>query len=103
MMLDKYLLFNDWKKVDEDAFYDWKLLRKVKKVPYIKRSSSSDTCQVNRSLKILREKKDVRGVLGVLETCIRTNFVGVESPRWVFFQVAQSHNPSKILLGFTVK
>jgi hypothetical protein len=64
MMLDKYLLFNDWKKVDEDAFYDWKLLRKV-----------------NRSLKILREKKDVRGVLGVLETCIRTNFVGVESPR----------------------
>lgn len=63
-MLDKYLLFNDWKKVDEDPFYDWKLLRKV-----------------NRSLKILREKKDVRGVLGVLETCIRTNFVGVESSR----------------------
>ncbi|KAG2152274.1 patatin-domain-containing protein [Suillus cothurnatus] len=68
MMLDKYLLFNDWKKVDEDAFYDWKLLRKV-----------------NRSLKILREKKDVRGVLGVLETCIRTNFVGVESPRYQTF------------------
>ncbi|KAG2088483.1 acyl transferase/acyl hydrolase/lysophospholipase [Suillus discolor] len=64
MMLDKYLMFNDWKKVDEDAFYDWKLLRKV-----------------NRSLKILREKKDVRGVLGVLETCIRSNFVGVESSR----------------------
>lgn len=39
MMLDKYLMFNDWKKVDEDAFYDWKLLRKVKKVPYIKHSS----------------------------------------------------------------
>jgi hypothetical protein len=80
-MLDKYLLFNDWKKVDEDAFYDWKLLRKVKKVPYINYSSSSDACQVNRSLKILREKKDVRGVLGVLETCIRSNFVGVESSR----------------------
>ncbi|KAG2367348.1 acyl transferase/acyl hydrolase/lysophospholipase [Suillus spraguei] len=64
MLLDKYLLFNEWKKVDEDPFYDWKLLRKV-----------------NRSLRILREKEDVRGVLGVLETCIRTNFVGVESSR----------------------
>lgn len=37
--------------------------------------------QVNRSLKILRERNDVRGVLGILETCIRSNFAGVESPR----------------------
>lgn len=37
--------------------------------------------QVNRSLKVLREKKDVRGLLGVLETCIRNNFAGVESTR----------------------
>ncbi|KAG1754072.1 patatin-domain-containing protein [Suillus paluster] len=66
-MLDKYLLFDDWKQVDEDAFYDWKLLRKV-----------------NRSLKILREKNDVRGVLGVLETCVRANFVGVESSSETF-------------------
>ncbi|OAX43465.1 patatin-domain-containing protein [Rhizopogon vinicolor AM-OR11-026] len=62
--LDEYLGFDDWKKIDEDAFYDWKLVRKV-----------------NRSLKTLREKKDVRGVLGILEMCIRTNFVGVESSR----------------------
>ena len=37
--------------------------------------------QVRRSLRTLREKNDVRGVLGVLETCIRTNFAGVESAR----------------------
>lgn len=30
--LDEYLGFDDWKKIDEDAFYDWKLVRKVKKI-----------------------------------------------------------------------
>ncbi|KXN89616.1 hypothetical protein AN958_05483 [Leucoagaricus sp. SymC.cos] len=55
--LDEYLQFDEWKKVDEDPFYDWKLIRKVK-----------------RSLRNLREKKDARGCLGVLETCIRPNF-----------------------------
>ncbi|KAJ4481577.1 acyl transferase/acyl hydrolase/lysophospholipase [Lentinula edodes] len=62
--LDQYLHFDEWKKIDEDAFYDWKLVRKVK-----------------RSLRALREKKDARGCMGVLETCIRANFAGVESPR----------------------
>jgi len=27
--LDEYLHFDEWKKVDEDPFYDWKLVRKV--------------------------------------------------------------------------
>ncbi|KAL0949527.1 hypothetical protein HGRIS_009578 [Hohenbuehelia grisea] len=62
--LDEYLKFDEWKKVDEDTFYDWRLVRKVK-----------------RSLQSLRAKKDVRGVLGVLETCMRNNFAGVESAR----------------------
>lgn len=62
--LDKYLNFEEWKKVDEDSFYDWMLVRKVR-----------------RSLKTLREKNDVRGCLGVLETCMRSNFAAVESPR----------------------
>ncbi|KAI6105555.1 acyl transferase/acyl hydrolase/lysophospholipase [Pisolithus sp. B1] len=62
LALDEYLGFDEWKKTNEDSFYDWKLIGKV-----------------NRSLRILREKKDVRGVLGVLETCVRNNFGGVES------------------------
>ena len=62
--LDEYLHFEEWKKVDEDPYYDWKLVRKVR-----------------RSLKSLREKNDARGCLGVLETCIRPNFAGVESAR----------------------
>ncbi|EFI27715.1 patatin-like phospholipase domain-containing protein [Coprinopsis cinerea okayama7 len=62
--LDAYLQFDEWKKIDEDPYYDWKLVRKVK-----------------RSLQTLREKEDARGCLGVLETCIRSNFAAVESPR----------------------
>ncbi|RDB22700.1 hypothetical protein Hypma_010146 [Hypsizygus marmoreus] len=62
--LDEYLKFDEWKKVDEDPFYDWRLVKKVR-----------------RSLRTLRDKKDARGCLGVLETCIRTNFAGVESSR----------------------
>lgn len=62
--LDEYLGFQEWKRSDEDPFYDWMLVRKVK-----------------RSLKALQEKKDVRGCLGVLETCTRSNFAAVESSR----------------------
>ncbi|KAH7887712.1 acyl transferase/acyl hydrolase/lysophospholipase [Phlebopus sp. FC_14] len=64
LTLDKYLDFHEWKEVDEDPFYDWKLVKKV-----------------DRSLRILREKNDAHGLLGVLETCIRTNFAAVESAR----------------------
>ncbi|KAI0832430.1 patatin-domain-containing protein [Trametes gibbosa] len=64
LALDEYMHFDDWKLLDEDSYYDWKLVRKVR-----------------RSLKASREKNDARGVLGVLETCIRTNFAGVESAR----------------------
>ncbi|KAG6333768.1 hypothetical protein ID866_5316 [Astraeus odoratus] len=42
LALDEYLHFDEWKRIDEDAFYDWKLVRKVR-----------------RSLRVLREKNDV--------------------------------------------
>ncbi|KAI0092473.1 acyl transferase/acyl hydrolase/lysophospholipase [Irpex rosettiformis] len=64
LALDEYLHFDEWKTVDEDSYYDWKLVRKVL-----------------RTLKSLRAKNDAHGLLGVLETCIRTNFAGLESPR----------------------
>ncbi|KAI0761733.1 hypothetical protein BC629DRAFT_1726055 [Irpex lacteus] len=64
LALDEYLHFDEWKTIDEDSYYDWKLVRKVL-----------------RTLKNLRAKNDAHGLLGVLETCIRTNFAGVESPR----------------------
>ncbi|KAF7332233.1 Patatin-like phospholipase domain-containing protein [Mycena kentingensis (nom. inval.)] len=63
-VMDEYLQFDEWKKEDDDPFYDHKLLRRV-----------------HRSLKTLREKNDVRGCMGVLATCLRSNFAAVESPR----------------------
>ncbi|KAI0699797.1 acyl transferase/acyl hydrolase/lysophospholipase [Cytidiella melzeri] len=64
LAMDEYLHFDEWKSIEEDPYYDWKLARKVL-----------------RTLRNLRAKNDARGLLGVLETCIRTNFAGVESPR----------------------
>jgi len=63
-VFDEFLDFDAWKQTDEDPFYDWRLIRKVK-----------------QSLRALQAKNDARGVLGILETCIRNNFAGVESPR----------------------
>jgi hypothetical protein len=37
--------------------------------------------QVRRSLRNMRERNDVRGIVGILETCIRANFAGIESSR----------------------
>ncbi|KAI0650734.1 patatin-domain-containing protein [Trametes meyenii] len=68
LALDAYMQFDEWKILDEDPYYDWKLVRKVR-----------------RSLKTFREKNDARGVLGVLETCLRTNFAGVESARQTYY------------------
>ncbi|VDB98737.1 unnamed protein product [Peniophora sp. CBMAI 1063] len=62
--LDEYMGFHEWKEMDEDPFYDWRLVRKVR-----------------HSLKTLRRKDDARGLLGVLETCMRVNFAGIESSR----------------------
>ncbi|CAE6523164.1 unnamed protein product [Rhizoctonia solani] len=63
-VMDEYLGFEEWKQVDEDPYYDWTLVKKV-----------------YRSLRSFRAKDDARGVLGVLEVCIRANFAGIESTR----------------------
>ncbi|KIY49217.1 patatin-domain-containing protein, partial [Fistulina hepatica ATCC 64428] len=85
LTLDEYLQFDEWKKVDEDPYYDWKLVRKVR-----------------RSLRTLREANDVRGVMGVLETCIRPNFAAVESARYVFidFPLKTYHGSKKLIESF---
>ena len=82
LALDEYMHFDEWKLVDEDMYYDWKLVRKVRCMPSSHAAEGLlDFPKVRRSLKTFREKNDARGLLGVLETCIRTNFAGVESAR----------------------
>ena len=48
--------------------------------------------KVRRSLRTLREKNDVRALLGVLEMCIRYNFGGVDSARCVTFITSQAEH-----------
>ena len=75
LALDSYLNFDEWKFIDEDSLYDWRLIRKVLK-----------------SLKTLRAKDDARGVMGILETCLRTNFAGIESARYkILFNFCQAN------------
>ncbi|KAH7105702.1 patatin-domain-containing protein [Auriculariales sp. MPI-PUGE-AT-0066] len=62
--MDEYMGFNAWKRIEDDHFYDWTLVKKVRK-----------------SLKTSRSNDDARGVLGVLEVCLRANFAGIESTR----------------------
>ncbi|KAJ9098167.1 hypothetical protein QFC21_004496 [Naganishia friedmannii] len=62
--MDAHLGFDEWKAADEDNKYDFPLVRKVKK-----------------SLKSMRESGDVKGIMGVLEICVRNNFAGTESVR----------------------
>ncbi|KAI0081781.1 patatin-domain-containing protein [Panus rudis PR-1116 ss-1] len=64
LALDEYMHFDEWKHADEDPYYDWRLVRKVL-----------------RSLKTHRERNDSRALMEVLETCVRTNFAGIESSR----------------------
>jgi hypothetical protein len=33
LTLDRYLDFHEWKQVEEDPFYDWKLVKKVTRLP----------------------------------------------------------------------
>lgn len=33
LALDEYMHFDEWKLVDEDMYYDWKLVRKVRCMP----------------------------------------------------------------------
>lgn len=84
-MLDNFLDFDEWKRADEDPFYDWRLIRRVRIFRRHCHSGHRMPCpQVKQSLRALRAKNDARGVLGILGTCIRNNFAGVESPRSAF-------------------
>lgn len=72
--MDDFLGFDEWKENDEAREYDWPLVRKVR-----------------RSLVHLRKINDVRGLMGVLEICLRNNFAGTEGMR-IYSEVSQRAN-----------
>ncbi|EJU06193.1 patatin-domain-containing protein [Dacryopinax primogenitus] len=81
-MMDEYLDFNIWKHIDEDPYYDYQLVKKVR-----------------RSLRLHKERNDIRGLIGVLEVCLRPNFAGTENPRLY----SETFYGTKILLESYVK
>lgn len=34
--MDAYMHFDEWKRVDEDPYYDWKLVKKVESIRQLK-------------------------------------------------------------------
>ncbi|KAK8849542.1 hypothetical protein IAR55_004877 [Kwoniella newhampshirensis] len=60
--LDSYLGFDEWKEVEEDSYFDYTLVRRVR-----------------RTLIRLRAAKDTRGLMDTLAICVRSNFAGTES------------------------
>ncbi|CCG80650.1 Patatin-like phospholipase domain-containing protein SPAC1786.01c [Taphrina deformans PYCC 5710] len=62
--LDTYQGHDEWKTEPEFDYYDFKTVRRVA-----------------RRLKEAREKHNLKEIRHILETCIKSNFGGIESPR----------------------
>ncbi|WWC65714.1 uncharacterized protein I303_108336 [Kwoniella dejecticola CBS 10117] len=60
--MDSNLGFDDWKETDEDSYFDYTLVKRVK-----------------RTLTRLRAAGDARGLMDALAICVRSNFAGTES------------------------
>ncbi|WVN86846.1 patatin-like phospholipase domain-containing protein [Cryptococcus depauperatus CBS 7841] len=60
--LDTYLGFDEWKDIEEDSYFDWALVKRVR-----------------RTLTKLRSDNDTRGLMDALAVCVRANFAGTES------------------------
>ncbi len=48
LALDEHMLFDDWKLLDEDPYYDWKLVRKVRDHERRQRRPISRICIIYR-------------------------------------------------------
>ena len=71
--LDTYLGNDEWKEIDDYAYYDHKTVRKAK-----------DQLQARRELAIKNESDPypaLQELKSLVEACVKNNFVGVENPR----------------------
>ncbi|CAE6445720.1 unnamed protein product [Rhizoctonia solani] len=73
-VMDEYLGFEEWKQVLGRR-------RSILRLDAGQEGTPTTPNIVYRSLKSFRARDDARGVLGVLEVCIRANFAGIESTR----------------------
>ncbi|ELU45824.1 patatin-like phospholipase domain-containing protein [Rhizoctonia solani AG-1 IA] len=81
-VMDEYLGFEEWKQVLGNTMAGRPMLTIFLRSTKIHITTGRwSRRHVYRSLKSFRARDDARGVLGVLEVCIRANFAGIESTR----------------------
>ncbi|KAL9120511.1 MAG: hypothetical protein Q9187_002935 [Circinaria calcarea] len=77
--LDIYLENERWKQTDDYAYYDYKTVRKVKDQLKSRREQASSTA--NGSTDVEASQDAIQDLKGLVEACVKNNFVGVENPR----------------------
>ncbi|KZF25130.1 patatin-domain-containing protein [Xylona heveae TC161] len=77
--LDKYLGNEAWKKQDEYAYYDHKTVKKavnqLRKLRQLAEAEESPEVENEGTVRAVDELR------GLIEACVKSNFVGVENPR----------------------
>ncbi|KAF2476228.1 patatin-domain-containing protein [Lindgomyces ingoldianus] len=81
--LDTYLGNESWKQSDEYAYYDSKTIRRVQTqmVKLRKRAESDEKGMSGAKTPAEQQAKAVDELRGLVEACIKNNFVGFENPR----------------------
>ncbi|OCL11113.1 patatin-domain-containing protein, partial [Glonium stellatum] len=80
--LDKYLGNDGWKKTDEYAYYDSKTVRRVTdQLAKLRSRAESDETGNSNGKTTNEHQRAVEELRGLLEACVKNNFVGFENPR----------------------
>ena len=78
--LDTYLGNDEWKESDEYAYYDSKTVRRARDqmVKLRKKAEAGENGRDNQGTDSQKAAEELRGLV---ETCVKNNFVGFENPR----------------------
>lgn len=79
--LDNHLGNDAWKADDEGSYYDWKTIRQiVKQVRKLRAEAEADERDAGRTPG-RTGRRAIDQLRAVLESCVKSNFAGIENPR----------------------
>ncbi|PPJ60003.1 hypothetical protein CBER1_02664 [Cercospora berteroae] len=79
--LDRHLGNDKWRADDEGSYYDWKTIRQVLRQLRDLRKLAEEDEQTARGRSERNGERPVDLLRKVLESCVKTNFAGIENPR----------------------
>ncbi|KAF2177003.1 lipid particle protein [Zopfia rhizophila CBS 207.26] len=80
--LDTYLGNDSWKQAEEYAYYDSKTIRRVRdQMVGIRQRAQSDENRRSNENSTANQQKAFEELRGLVEACVKNNFVGFENPR----------------------